>query len=363
WCFYINLPLGALTVATVVTFLNFPPVEGSIREKISRIDGYGAVLLFAAIICLVTPLQLGGSIWDWNSPQVIVTFILCVVFFAAFTYVELRIAKEPIVPPEIFINRSVPALMGIALCLGAAFLSVGYYISFFFQIVFGYSATSAGLEIIPLVFGLVALSITSGILTSRTGKYKHFFFIGPVIMAVGITLVSFFTKDTTLVEQIFFLFILGIGIGCLIQMRVIAMQASVPRQFIAVATALIQTGNTLGGAIGVSITGTIVNNLAVTNTANATDLQYFISGFNARNISASTSDLLPLLGLLQAAQAYYPTNNTAAAAIYNATLANATAELIDGFNSAFKTAILAALPYPVLIFVLAFFVEQFQMRA
>ncbi|KAJ3378210.1 hypothetical protein HDU84_007832 [Entophlyctis sp. JEL0112] len=347
WCFYINLPLGAITVLTVIAFLNFPPVEGSIREKIARIDGLGAVLLFIAVFSFMVPLQLGGSVWDWNSPQVIVLFVLSGVFAAIFVYVEL----------------SVPSLIGIALSLGAMFLSIGYYISLFFQVVFGDSATIAGVETIPLVFGLVFTSIASGILVSRLGKYRHFFFIGPIVMIIGAVLISYFDASSSLVKRVFFLFIFGLGLGSLIQMRVIAIQASVPPSLVAIATALVQTGNTLGGAVGVAITGTVINNLVASNTADSASLSYFITAFNERGIAVKSSDVLTLLGLLEEASAYYPEGNATQAALYNATLASAVDALKVGFNDAFKVAVLSALPYAGVILLLAFFVQQFQMKS
>ncbi|KAJ3289469.1 hypothetical protein HDU79_004052 [Rhizoclosmatium sp. JEL0117] len=340
WCFYINLPLGAITLFTVIAFLNFPPEEGSLNEKIGRIDFLGAVVLFAAILCLVTPLQLGGSLWDWNAPQTIALLVLSVVFFAIFAYVELKIAKEPIVPASIFINSSVPSLLAVSICLGAEFISGVYFISLFFQVIFNASATQAGLEIIPVVVGLVIMSIGSGLYVSKVGKYRHFLFIGPVVMAGGMVAISFLNGDSP------------------VQIRILALQASVPRELIAIATAVSQTCNSLGSAIGISITGTIFNNVVTSNTVNDNELQYFVSQFITRGIPAKTSEVLQLLELLQGTAQYYPKNNTAAAAVFNATLNAAETELKNGFNGAFKTAYLALLPYPVIIFTLALFIKQ-----
>ncbi|KAJ3068959.1 hypothetical protein HDU98_007937 [Podochytrium sp. JEL0797] len=360
WCFFINLPLGAVTLATVIAFLNFPPIEGSMKEKLGRIDGTGAVLLFACVICFVTPLQLGGSIWEWNSVAVIVMFVMSVVFAAAFVYVENKVAKEPIVPPGLFLNSSVPAIIGCGLCLGAAFLSCGYYISMFFLVVYGDSATDAGLASIPLVFGLVLTSIGSGIISSKYGRYRPFFFIGPPIAIAGIVMISTLNKNSSEAAKVLYLILFGLGTGLLLQMRVIAIQASVPREMIAIATALIQTCNTLGGAIGIAITGTIFNNLIVSNTANDTELQMVVQQFNARNIPVKTSDVLQLVGMIQGAGQFCPPQAVAAC---TATLEAAEGQLIDGFTEAFKVAYLCAVPYMAIIFVLAFFIKQFQMKA
>ncbi|KAJ3085134.1 hypothetical protein HK100_009153, partial [Physocladia obscura] len=346
WCFFINLPLGAITIVVVAVFLKFPPVEGSIREKVRRIDGLGALLLLAAVICLVTPLQLGGTIWNWNSGEVIGMFIASIALFAIFAFVESKVAKEPLVPPEIFSSASVTAFLLIAILFGAAFFSISYYISLFFQVVFAESATDAGLKLLPLIFGFVVLNIINGILISRLGHYKNFLFIGPVIMIIGISLISGFTIWTTTAEQIVYLLIIGAGTGFISQTRVIGIQSSAPRSLISVATALLQTSNSLGASIGVAITGTLLNNFTAKNTENAASLQYFINQFLAKGLPATTTNLLPLLELLQNAASDYPKNDTATALVYNQTLSNATMELINGFNGAYKTAMLVALIYP-----------------
>ncbi|ORY41976.1 MFS general substrate transporter, partial [Rhizoclosmatium globosum] len=361
WCFFINLPLGAITLFTVIMYLNFPPEDGSFKDKISRVDFLGALVLFAAVLCLVTPLQLGGSLWEWNASQTIVLFVLSAILFAVLAFIELKVAKEPIIPASIFINASVPALLVIALCLGASFVPGIYYISLFFQVIFGSTATSAGLKIIPIVAGLVVMTIGSGIYVSKFGTYRHFLFIGPIVAIGGIIAISFLNGDSSMVQQVFSLLIFGLGIGSMMQIRVIALQASVPRELIAIATAVSQTCQTLGSAVGISITGTLFNNIVTSNTADAKELQFWVSRFVAQGIPAQTSEVLPLLGMLQASAQFYPRNDTVAAAAFNATLAAATTELKDGFNGAFKIAYLGLLPYPILILIFALFVKQMAM--
>ncbi|KAJ3325498.1 hypothetical protein HDU76_013181, partial [Blyttiomyces sp. JEL0837] len=153
-------------------------------------------------------------------------FVLAALLFGVFIYVENRVADEAIIPPALFMNSSVPALLIIAVCIGATFFSGVYYVSLFFQVCFGDTATQAGLQSIPLVLGVVLLSIISGQVVSRTGKYRMFLYAGGLIVAVGVLLTSFLTSTDGQAKQILFLLIFGIGNGCVVQIRVLALQAA-----------------------------------------------------------------------------------------------------------------------------------------
>ncbi|KAI9349006.1 major facilitator superfamily domain-containing protein [Zopfochytrium polystomum] len=224
WCFYINLPVGVITMAFVIFVLNLEAPTGSVADKIRQIDFLGTCIVFIGVTCFVTPIQLAGSTWEWSSPQTIALLT--------------KVAKNPIVPPSILMNSSVPAFLVIAFSLGAAFFSAVYYIALFFQVDYGVSATAAGLNTIPLIFGVVLLSISSGQIVSRTGKYVHFLYIGGVLVSAGLIATSFLTPSSSLAARVCFLLILGVGCGSLIQIRIIGLQASVDLPKIAVVTAI-----------------------------------------------------------------------------------------------------------------------------
>ncbi|TPX63940.1 hypothetical protein SpCBS45565_g06289 [Spizellomyces sp. 'palustris'] len=249
WCFYINLPIGALTVTVVQLTLHIPSPKGSIRDKLHRIDYIGTALLITGLILILIPLQLGGSEWNWSAPQTIALFIVGAVILAVFVYVELRVAEEPVIPASVFENRSVPAIIAIAFFLGANFFSLVYYISIYFQVINGDSATKAGLECIPLIFGVSITSIIAGQLMSRLGVYVPFFYIGGILLTIGVGLISTLDSTSNRGEQIGYLLLSGIGIGAMIQTRIISIQASVQIQKIAVATALVNFAQTLGGYV------------------------------------------------------------------------------------------------------------------
>ncbi|KAI9340534.1 major facilitator superfamily domain-containing protein [Obelidium mucronatum] len=343
WCFYINLPFGAITIWTAAMFLDFPPPEGSIREKIRRIDFLGIVLMFATVVCFLTPLQLGGSTWAWNSAEVIGLFCLSVAFFAAFVYVELSVAKEPMIPASLFINSNVAALLVTAVVMGAGFFSGSYYISLFFQVVNGVSATDAGIKTIPMVFGLVLLSISSGRIVSKTGKYIPFLMIGPLAMIAGIVAIAYLDESSSGATTFLSLFLYGIGAGSMIQIRVLGLQASVGYSQIAIATAVSTACQTLGGAIGVSYTGTIFNNLIVKKAADYPILSSYISNLQSQNITLDATEPLALLGILSG--------------ISTETAVQAHSNLISSFIYSFKIAYLCIIPFPIIILLCVCFIR------
>ncbi|KAJ3103142.1 hypothetical protein HDU97_010350 [Phlyctochytrium planicorne] len=343
WCFWINLPIGFITVITVSIFLKFPPPEGSMKEKLARVDYLGAFLLFTAVSALITPLQLGGTEWDWNSTQVIALLCVSAVLWVAFVFVELK-AKEAIIPPSMFMNRSVYALLIIAVLLGAGFFSAVYYISLYFQVVFGQTATQAGVQTIPLVMGVVVISIISGQVVSRTGHYVSFIYIGGLTMIAGTALTSTLVPSSSLVQQILYLFILGFGVGCLIQIRILALQASVEGPQIAVATAVSSFAQTLGGSIGVAIIGTIFNNVLKNNLKEQPFLTLFIR-LLLKTDDPTKMNTVVLREILDK--------------VNQPDLVQA---LVDSFTGAFSVAYKCILPFPFMIFVMAFLVKQYKLR-
>ncbi|KAJ3389281.1 hypothetical protein HDU84_008919 [Entophlyctis sp. JEL0112] len=360
WCFYINLPLGALTVATVVIFLKFPLPDGTFSEKVKRIDFFGTAALFVTILVIVTPLQLGGSVWSWNAPQAIALLVLFPLLFGLFGLVELKIAKEAIVPASLFCNSSVPALLVVAFSVGASFFSAVYYISLFFQVVNGNTATQAGIQTIPLVFGVVILSVASGIIVSKTGiflrsseislfllvgNYRFFLVIGPIFAIAGLGVTSSLNSTSFEVQKVFYLLILGMGCGCMIQTRVLGIQASVPRELIAIATAVSQTCMTLGGAFGISVSGAVFNNIISSGVSGYSSLSSAIAQLEEHGIDVNPSEVTALSQLLL--NVPFLTNGSAA-----------NEDLINLFTNAFNIAYLSLIVYPAMILVAVVFLKH-----
>jgi MFS family permease len=228
WCFYINVPIGAITLAVIVLFLHLPHPTGSIREKLGMIDYVGSLFLIGSTVCILLPLQWGGNQYAWNSAVVIALF--CVGGFLLFTFagIEKWQAKSPIVPGYLFSQRTPLALFISQFFFGLCFFGGAiYYTPIYFQVVRGDSAMISGLELLPLMFGVVSCSILSGFLCSKTGHVREFIWIGTSLILIGGGLLTTWNADSSRGAQIGYLLILGMGCGLCVQTLTIAGQSAV----------------------------------------------------------------------------------------------------------------------------------------
>ncbi|KAJ3010587.1 UNVERIFIED_CONTAM: hypothetical protein HDU68_002075 [Siphonaria sp. JEL0065] len=266
WVFYINLPIGAFTVAVIAFFLKLHKVGSeNILDSFKKIDWLGTFLLVSCVICLLIPIQGGGSQYEWNSPLVITLFIVGGILLFAFIYVEGWVAKNPVLTFELFKNRYAVAVFATTFFLGCAFFILVFYSPLWFQIVLGSSATQAGVHTIPLIMGLVVLSIVSGGVATTTGLFYFFLPVSAVILAVGSGLMTTMKEDAALWQQVIYLMIAGSGVGCGIQTCLIAAQVSVPPEMLSVVTSTTNFFQTIGAVIGIAICSSLFNNNLVTN--------------------------------------------------------------------------------------------------
>ncbi|KAI8846774.1 major facilitator superfamily domain-containing protein, partial [Chytridium lagenaria] len=264
WVFYINLPIGVFTVAAVLKFLNINPKSNAagatLTQRLLAIDWLGTFLLITAVILILIPLQGGGSLYAWNSPVVIACFILGVLFLGMFIYVEGWVAKNPVIPFSLFKNSYVLGTFGTSLFLGMSFFVLVFYAPLWFQVVFGLTATQAGIRTIPLIMGVVFCSIFSGSIASTTGIFMPFLPIGGSLIAVGAGLMSTLNETSPLYQQILYLFIAGIGVGACIETVLISGQAAVSSDLMAIITANTNFWQTIGAVIGLAIVSSTFNN-------------------------------------------------------------------------------------------------------
>ncbi|KAF9434459.1 hypothetical protein BGZ76_007981 [Entomortierella beljakovae] len=265
WAFYINLPIGAITIAAVVKLLHLPHTRGSFKEKVKRIDALGSLSLVIAIVLILLPLNWGGNEYEWNSGIIIGLFCAGAAVLCIFLLIEWKQANEPIIPFRMFHARTNTAVFLTCFFIGMGFFGIMFFMPLYFQIVRKESATASGLEMLPLIVGLLVASISSGFMVSKWGKYLPFIWIGLALSTTGTGLLTLLHEDTPRGAIIGYLFVNGFGLGFCMQTTMLAIQSSVLRQDIAVATSIATFFRTVGSVLGVAITGTVFNNAVQSN--------------------------------------------------------------------------------------------------
>jgi EmrB/QacA subfamily drug resistance transporter len=287
WVFYVNLPIGA--VALVVTAIVLP---GSLTRVRHVIDYLGTILLAAAATSLVLLTTLGGNTYRWASPQIIFLAVASVVFIVAFILTERR-ASEPVLPLRLFTNRVFSVSSAVGFVVGFAMFGAITYLPQYMQVVRGSSPTGSGLQLLPLMAGLLLTSTLSGILISRWGRYRIFPIIGTALMTAGMYLLSMLGVGTSTLASSAYMFVLGVGIGAVMQVLVIAVQNVVPYSDLGVATSGVTFFRSIGGSFGTAVFGAIFASQLTGNLAHYLAGTHIPAGFSA-SAGASPATLAKL---------------------------------------------------------------------
>ena len=256
WIFYVNLPLGLVSLAVIWRLL--PNIK---RKDASRnLDYLGALVFTVAISALLVGLtnkidQATFTVHEWTEPQVGGLIALGLILGVVFLFIESR-AKEPIVPLDLWRNRTYVSSMVSTFLVSFGFFGAIIFLPRWFQVVRGESATDSGYQLFPLLIGLIGSSIVSGQIVARTGKYKVLVLVAIGLMTTGIALMTNLTADTPLPQLFVWMFIAGIGIGPTLSVFTIIVQNAVPFSKLGVATSNLTFFRQIGGSVGLAIAGT-----------------------------------------------------------------------------------------------------------
>lgn len=252
WVFFINLPIGAVALVVTSKALKLPH-----RRVNSSVDILGATLMVAAVVSLLLATEWGGDAYAWNSPTIVALLIGGGVAAVLFVFRQ-AVATQPILPLRLFRNTTFALSSAASVIVGAAMFGGIVFLPLYLQLVTGASATNAGLLLTPLMAGILVTSIVAGRVITRTGRYKAFPVAGTAITAGGLLLLSTLGPDTSRFVSSAYMVLLGVGLGMVMQVLVLAVQNDVPAGDLGVATASVAFFRSLGGSIGTAVFGSLM---------------------------------------------------------------------------------------------------------
>lgn len=331
WVFYINLPLGVVALIAIITVLS--PASERTRH---RIDFTGTALIAGAAVCLVLLTTWGGTEYAWGSPVIIGLGVAAVVLIAIFIPVERR-AAEPVLSLRLFRSSIFTITSVVGFIVGFAMFGALTFLPLFLQIVHGVTPTMSGVHMLPMVAGLLLMSIGSGQLITRWGRYKIFPIVGTGLTAVALFLLSTLTENTSTTLLNTYFLLLGLGLGGVLQVLILAVQNSVPYEDLGAATAGSTFFRQIGGSFGTAVFGSIfANRLTVNLTESLRDVR-LPPGFDPGEAQADPEAIGQLPAAVRAA-------------------------IIHGYSESISTVFLVAAPIALVAFVLAWFIKETPLR-
>ena len=251
WCFWINVPIGIIAFFIGLFALRLPS-----HRSDQKVDVLGIVLMIAATSQLILVTSWGGHDYDWDSPMIISLIIGTIVAAALFVLVESKVSN-PIIPIGLFKNPTFVLSTVIGLLLGLGMFSAMAFLPTFMQMAAGTDVTGSGLLMLPMMAGVMLTSIVSGIIVSKTGKYKIYPLLGTLIAGAALAWMTTMTADTSMVVIGLMIFTMGFGLGLVMQIIVLVIQNSVAPQLVGTATSTNNYFREIGASVGTALFGSI----------------------------------------------------------------------------------------------------------
>ncbi|WP_086765924.1 MDR family MFS transporter [Streptomyces bobili] len=253
WAFYINLPLGVVALGLITAVLHLPK-----KRSQARIDYLGAGLLTIGITSIVLVTTWGGTEYAWSSARIMELIGIGVATLVGFVFWQTR-AVEPILPLHIFRSRNFTLMAVIGFITGFVMFGATLFLPLYQQSVQGASATNSGLLLLPMLGAMLVTSMVAGRITTSSGRYKIFPVVGSALMIVGLYLLSTMDTGTSRFTSGVFMAVVGLGMGCLMQITMLVAQNSVEMKDMGVASSSATLFRTLGSSFGVAIMGALFN--------------------------------------------------------------------------------------------------------
>ena len=263
WCFYVNLPVGAITFLTLIFFFhpqNHGRSKESFRQKLQHLDAVGNFLLITAVIMLLLALQWGGVTYVWSDSRIIGLLVGAGMEFLVFIAWLVYHKDAALIPLGVISQRTVAASFTSAFFLSGTLLILTYYLPYWFQAIKDNSAIASGVHTIAYLAANFTLSIIAGAMVQKTGYFSPPAILGAAVATVGAGLITTLKVDTSTARWIGYQILIGAGIGMAIQQGVVAVQVVLPQDLVPIATSLILFSQSLSGAVFVSVGSSILRN-------------------------------------------------------------------------------------------------------
>ncbi|KAI8874284.1 MFS general substrate transporter [Ramicandelaber brevisporus] len=290
WAFYMQLPIGAFSALLAVLYMRIPD-QPQPQSGLARVDFLGIALFASGVVCMMLAVIWGGGEYSWNSPVVIALLCVGVVLLAGFIFVEIKLALEPVVPLELFLNRNYAISSVLNLLQGAFIVSFTVFVPVYFQVGHLDKAVPSALRLLPFLIAVGIVAALGGISVSRTGRYRPQIWVGFAISTVGSGLLLLWDVKSPKWQFIIFPLIIGIGQGLCLQTTFTSAQAPLTPAQMATGTALIDFFRTLGGGLGTAACATVLNNKTVSQISGRPDSEELIA---AIRVGISGITMLPL---------------------------------------------------------------------
>jgi EmrB/QacA subfamily drug resistance transporter len=263
WIFYVNLPLGAVALVVLAAVLPASP-----ERRSHSIDYIGAALLTVALSGIVLAVDIAGPAHPWGSPLMLGVLAATALALGLFIMSQSK-AAEPILPLRLFQQRTFVVASGIGLVVGFAMFGSVTYLPVYLQTVQAQSPTRSGMQMLPMMVGMLTASIITGQIISRTGRYRVFPILGTAVMSTGLLMLSRLSVSSSTTQASLYMLLLGLGLGMVMQTLILAVQNAADYRDLGVATSGATLFRSIGGSLGTAVLGTVFSAQLGANLARA----------------------------------------------------------------------------------------------
>jgi EmrB/QacA subfamily drug resistance transporter len=292
WIFYINIPIGLLALVVTSMALQIPHTR---REHV--IDYLGATTIVASVSSLLLFTTWAGPDHGWTSPLALALVAAGIALAIAFVFVEAR-ASEPIIPLELFKISVFTTANLYSFILGFAMFGAIVFLPVYYQVVKGFSPTESGLAFLPMVVGIFSTSISSGIVMSRTGRYKIFPIVGSIAVLIALLLLSQIGVATPYWQTALMIYLFGAGLGFSMQIVVTIVQNAVDRRHMGTATSSVAFFRSMGGTFGAAVFGAVLSSRLATHLADSGFTGAQSGSINTNNVARIAHLPEPIHGIV-----------------------------------------------------------------